>query len=73
MPSPRIVDALMFRCVGNHTYFATPSVEHIHTFRGRGWFLLADAREIRFADLDVVRDLEIRRFEDWRQAWDDGA
>jgi hypothetical protein len=46
----------------------------IRAYRDAGWMPLGHDIDVRFADVSDVRQSEIRRFQDWRQAWeDDGA
>ena len=64
-PKPKPPDALMFKTppTGVHgaPVFITVDVEDIQWWRSLGWYLLADERSVRFADLeDVRRDDEAR-------------
>jgi hypothetical protein len=47
----------------------------INAFKRAGWIEISNSLDIRYADVSDVRQSEIRRFQDWRQAWeqDDGA
>ena len=83
MPAkPPVRDAILFRYVSCKCHgerignIIVPSTS-VPYFIGQGWRVLIDSRDVRFADLDIVRELDVKKFHEWQQAWsgkeDDGA
>jgi hypothetical protein len=72
---PRVVDALMFRYVpnGEAALIRVEGHDRIRLRASQGWQILVHEADIRYADLAEVRELDIRRFADWRSAWEGGA
>jgi hypothetical protein len=65
----------MFRYTQSGTIAHTVVEGHdmIASFQRNGWSLLVHSDDIRWADLDDVRELDIQRFATWRAAWNGGV
>ena len=65
MADPKPPDCLMFKFLDDDPnkppMFRTPTADKIRYWQWCGWFLLADEREIRRADLDDVRKSDEQR------------
>jgi hypothetical protein len=70
----RLPDALMFRYAQNgmiaHT--VVEGYDLIRAFESVGWKVLVTSQDVRYADLEETRELDIARFSDWRSAWERG-
>jgi hypothetical protein len=70
----RLPDALMFRYAQNGTIAHTVVEGHemIASFERNGWRVLVHSSDVRYADLEDVRQLDIARFSDWKSSWERG-
>jgi hypothetical protein len=61
----------MFRYTRNGTIAHTVVTGHdmIKAFQRSGWSMLVHSDDVRWADLDDVRELDIQRFNTWQSAW----
>jgi hypothetical protein len=66
MADAPVRDALMARWTDFGPVFVVTLATHIEYWRWRGWFLLADSRDIVHADVEDVRREEERR---WWNRW----
>jgi hypothetical protein len=77
MSQPKIITALLcWPTVGDGGWtLVVRGHTAITAFKKAGWVEITNSLDIRYADVSEVRQSEIRRFEDWRQAWEqeDGA
>jgi hypothetical protein len=70
-PSP---DALLFRYTASGAIAHTVVSGHaaIKAFEAAGWKTLIHEQDVRWADLDETRELDIQRFNHWRASWEVG-
>lgn len=64
-------DALLYRytSTGVIAHTVVSGHETIRAFKAAGWKILCHEQDVRWADLDTVRELDIARFNDWQSAW----
>lgn len=67
----RVPDALMYRYTSSGVIAHTVVKGHdaIRAFQRAGWLVLAHETEIRYSDLDDVRQLDIARLNNCKSAW----
>jgi hypothetical protein len=72
--SARVVDALMFRYAepGHAALIRVEGYNAIARRLAQGWQILIHECDIRYADLEEVRELDKQRFAVWRNAWGAG-
>jgi hypothetical protein len=70
----KLPDALMYRYTAPGVLATTvvESYEMIAAFERAGWHVLVHSTDVRYADVEDVRQLDIQRFSDWRSAWERG-
>jgi hypothetical protein len=78
MSQPKIITALLCWPFGDGSggwVLVAKGHGAIAAYKRAGWIEITNSLDIRYADVSEVRQSEIRRFEDWRQAWEqeDGA
>jgi hypothetical protein len=70
-PERKPPDALMYRYTSSGAIAHTVVTGHeaIRAFKACGWQVLCHEQDIRWADLDDVRQLDMTRFDQWLDPW----
>lgn len=69
--APRLPDALLYRYTSTGVIAHTVVCGHetIRAFQRAGWSVLVHSSDVRYADLEETRELDVTRFQNWQSAW----